>query len=179
MKRKCFLVIASVVLMALVLVGCGGKSNTSTSSGSGSNSTTAAQAQQSANSTPSGELYDLADDSIQTLERDDNYNYSAVSTEKRTVMLAAIPSGLKKGIGTATTCNIQTPGMRGTYTVGFRFTVSSSADFKTLKDYYKTLGGTVAGENENELVIDFDWGKLFQCEYQDSLKAVQVAFSVN
>ena len=44
MKRKCFLVIASVAVIALVLAGCGGKKNTSSGSSGGSAEGTSSKA---------------------------------------------------------------------------------------------------------------------------------------
>lgn len=88
--------------LALSLPAC------SDNSGKDGNNGTTPPASQGGNvNTPSGGLFDISDDNIETLERNEDYTYSAVSAQKRTEMLAAIPAEIKKGIGTADNCNIQ------------------------------------------------------------------------
>jgi hypothetical protein len=79
-------------------------------------------------------------------------------------MIAVIPAEIKKGIGKFYLGNIQENQARGVgYLVGLSFNSCSETDFKTLCEYYKSLGGTVTYDSEYALNIDYDWGALSDC----------------
>ncbi|MDR1723539.1 MAG: hypothetical protein LBR84_06355 [Tannerella sp.] len=48
-----------------------------------------------------------------------------------------------------------------------------------LTDYYKSLGGPVASESDIQLKINYDWGRLTDCLYQefDDNRTILVSFT--
>jgi hypothetical protein len=169
-KRLCLLAVV------IGMTACGGKGNSNTPSCSG----TPATSQGGNNTVKSSELFEITDNQIITL----NASLAQVQGEERTTLLAKIPANIKKAIGTlvAGTCNIQPDSVDGSeYLFNFNMTVSGLDDYKTLTDYYKSLGGTIKTEIANmQLKIDYSWGKLTDCAYgvlQD--KTITVIFAID
>jgi hypothetical protein len=60
-------------------------------------------------------------------------------------------------------------------------TVSGLDDYKTLTDYYKSLGGTITTElADKQLKIDYSWGELSDCAYAIVQKdTITVIFAID
>jgi predicted small secreted protein len=190
MKKTITLALVFVLALSL-LTACGGNSDNgggSTTTPPANSSTTPPASQGGNDTTPSnnggdtaksGELFDITDDQIIAL----NSSLVQVQGEERTTLLAKIPANIKKAIGTlvAGTCNIQPDRADGSgYLFNFNMTVSSSADYKTLTDYYKSLGGTISTETDTQLEIDYSWGELSDCTYGFLLSdTITVIFAID
>jgi hypothetical protein len=175
MKTKMFMLIALLLAVFTVFTACNGKKTTPTA-----NSSTPGTSQGGNDTVKGGELYDITDYQIIAL----NTSFAHVQGEERTALLAKIPPNIKKAIGTlvAGTCNIQPDRADGSgYLFNFNMTVSGLDDYKTLTDYYKSLGGTITTElADKQLKIDYSWGKLSDCSYGVLLKdTITVIFAID
>jgi hypothetical protein len=128
-----------------------------------------------------GELFAISDAQIGAYKIEDGKQIR-VTGEQRAEMLAAIPVEMKKGAGQLMPgiASIQKSFSGTGYLAGFGFKVSGKADYIALKDYYKSLGGTVTSEGETKtgaawLTIDFAWGRLSDCQYRGN--TIHVSFS--
>ena len=179
---KKIVVLGLALILALALTACGGEKDPAPS---GDGTTDPGTSQQ----TPSGgEIFDITDDQINAA--DENY-YSTLKYlqgDERAAMLAKIPAEIKKAIGTvgAGLCVIQPSRSGEGYLFGMTLYVSGKEDYKTLTDYYKSLGGTVTDEAEedtfSQLNIEYSWGTLSDCLYQEKSsgdKVIHVSFDIN
>ena len=177
---KKLLALALVLATVLSLSACGGTASTP----SGSSTAAPGSSQQASANT----LFDITDDQINAA--DENY-YSTMKYlqgDERAAMLAKIPPEIKKAIGTvgAGLCSIQPSRSGEGYLFGITLYVSGKQDYKTLTDYYKSLGGTVTDESEqdtySQLNIEYSWGTLSDCQYKEKSggdDTIQISFNIN
>lgn len=133
-------------------------------------------------------LFDINDNQINAA--DENY-YSTMKYlqgDERDAMLTKIPTNIKKAVGTVKQgfCVIQPSGSGSGYLFSVQLTVPNYADYKMLTDYYKSLGGTITTEGKydtfSQLKIDYSWGRLHDCLYQEQSKGdpiIKVSFTIN
>ena len=133
-------------------------------------------------------LVDIADTDIRVWASD----YKTLLTgDEAATQKAKIPTEVKKSVGEigAGLCSV-TPDYSGTGSFKFGATFYLSKDsyeegWKTLTDYYKSLGGTVTLDEKvlstDKLEIEFSWGELYQCEgyVGEEQGRIVVTFSIN
>ena len=173
---KGLFVVAFAFVLLLSLTGCGDKENNN----GGGNGTQGGNQQQEQQS---GKLFDITDDKIRAYDS----SLTEVQGEEKTTMINAIPSNIKKAIGKYAIgyATIQ-PSRNGLeYLFGINLYVDSYDNYKTLTDYYKSLGGTITDEfnrdDNSQLNIDYSWGKLTDCLYRkgESQNQISVTFTLN
>ena len=146
----------AILAIGLVMVSCGGGNTNKQQSGDVTETKT-----EQATPAKIKNLYDFPDSKIGTSSFDKDYNSAAIEGAEREKILADIPAQIKKGIGNGSGSVVK---RSDSYLVGFTFRDIDADAFKKVKEYYKSLGGMIQGENDREIVIQYDWGKLFQCE---------------
>lgn len=182
---KKFLALAFTLIMVLSLAACGG--NEETPSGNNENPSSS---QQPSNTPDEGsgqsgsEIFDVDAGAIRAVGAD---LVTTLSGDEREAMISKIPDEIMKGIGEVT------PGLGsigadsdGGYILGFQLTITDAAQYETLVEYYKSLGGTVTDEFEmndfSSIEMDFSWGNMYQCEYRKSSSGsmtIDLGFHIN
>jgi hypothetical protein len=183
MKKFLVLAIALVMVGLTVFTACNGKKDNNTTIVPAQTAQEPAVAQtgnNNAGSGKSGELYEIRDEQIIAYKVSlEDFKQTVITGEQRTEMLAAIPAQMKKGIGKIYLTSVQENTATGEgYLLGLTFTECSKDDYKTLCEYYKSLGGTITTESDIQLNIGYDWGELSDCAYAIVQKdTITVSFS--
>ena len=133
-------------------------------------------------------LFDINDSQINAADESYYSTLKYLQGDERTAMLAKIPAGIKKAVGTIRPglCSVQPSSKGSGYLFSVQLTVPSYADYKTLTDYYKSLGGTITDEAKydtfSQLEIDYSWGRLHDCLYRENSggdATISVSFTIN
>jgi len=159
-RKKTFLTIAILAIVALALAGCTGKKDTSGSSG---NSTTQS-ASRGAGNTPSGNNDSLFDIPKNEIRISDNLD--------KDVVLAEIPTAMFKGVGTVYSVDVWANNIGSfKYITVLKFNVKSNENaVKNLMDYYRSVGANVeeTGNRYNPYSVVFEWGESTEIDFGSS-----------
>lgn len=181
MKKLFAILLAGVMIFSLVACGTNDKP-------SGNEDNPGASQSGENNDDNGAALIDIADTDIRVFSSD----YMTLLTgDEAAAQKAKIPAEVKKAVGelAAGLCSM-TPDYtnNGTFKFGATFYLSKDSyeeGWKTLTDYYKSLGGTVELDEKvlstDKLEMKFSWGELYQCEgyVGEEQGRIVVSFRIN